>query len=146
MPWAGRTAHRQATPHRVLPYATMVAVQKTIIVAEDEPLVRMLAAEVLAEAGFRVIEAAHSDEALAALEQLVGDVHLLFTDVHMPGSALNGVELAHLVRARWPKVALLVTSSAAGWSAADLPEGGRFVPKPYELPSIVGYAQHLTAE
>ena len=121
----------------------MATQQKTIIVAEDEPLVRMLAAEVLAEAGFRVIEAAHADEALAHLGDYDGQVHLLFTDVHMPGSDLNGFQLAHLVHEKWPKVALLITSAAHEIRGSELPLGGIFFSKPYDLTKIVGHVNRL---
>ena len=122
----------------------MATEQKTIIVAEDEPLVRMLAVEVLAEAGFRVIEAAHADEALARLNTYEGQVHLLFTDVHMPGSTLSGFQLAHLVRINWPKIALIITSAALELRGNELPIGGLFISKPYELAELIGHVNRLT--
>jgi CheY-like chemotaxis protein len=62
-----------------------------ILLVEDEVLIRMLAAEILSEAGFTVIESASADEALTIL-QARSDVQLLFTDVNMPGS-LDGLAL-----------------------------------------------------
>jgi CheY-like chemotaxis protein len=71
-----------------------------VIVTEDEAAIRTLAAEILAEAGFTVVEAAHADDALAIMESRV--VNVLFADVQMPGS-MDGLELARYVRRHWPR-------------------------------------------
>jgi CheY-like chemotaxis protein len=105
-----------------------------VLVVEDEPLVRKLAAAMLEDAGYAVIQADGSRQALLALEAR-GEIHLLFTDVEMPGD-LDGIALAGLVRRRWPRVRLLVTSGALPIEDVALPAGGRFLPKPY-LPSDV---------
>lgn len=131
-----------ATFDLVLVYSLMAAPQKTVIVAEDEPLVRMLAADMLADSGFEVVEAAHAGEVLAALEHHEGRVAALFTDVHMPGGC-DGMELARLVYAQWPRVAVLVTSGLHRPAKDDLPPGGVFVSKPYELERIVGHLRAL---
>lgn len=117
--------------------------QKKVVVAEDEVLTRMLAAEVLSEAGYDVIEAAHADQALAILKSHGGDVHLLFTDIHMPGS-ITGLELAHIVRTHWPKVALVITSGEHTPAHSEMPAGGVFVPKPYELEDVVTQIHTMT--
>ncbi len=70
------------------------------LVAEDEPLVRMEAADVLGEAGFDVLEASTTPAALAYLE-MHPEITLLLTDVVMPGP-IDGLALAHEVRRRWP--------------------------------------------
>ena len=67
---------------------------------EDEALLRMLAVEVVEEAGFLAIEARDADEAVVLLESRT-DIILLFTDLNMPGS-MDGLKLAHAVRDRWP--------------------------------------------
>ena len=69
---------------------------------EDEAALRTLAAEVLAKAGFTVVEAAHADDALAIMKSRAVD--MLFADVQMPGS-MDGLELARYVRRHWPRVA-----------------------------------------
>ena len=65
---------------------------------EDETTVRMIGSDALTDGGYEMLEAATADEAVALLET-VGEVHVLFTDVRMPGS-MDGLELATLVRAR----------------------------------------------
>ena len=79
--------------------------------------------------GFEVVEAGNADEAIAILAAR-DDIHLIFTDVHMPGS-MDGLKLAHFVRNRWPPVKIIATSGQARITEGDLlPEGGRFLHKP----------------
>jgi two-component system, response regulator PdtaR len=85
--------------------------QPVVLVAEDEELIRLWAADVLQENGFSVLEAANAEAALRVLEARP-EVRLLFTDIHMPG-AFDGMELARRVHDRWPHVQLVVTSSLA---------------------------------
>jgi CheY-like chemotaxis protein len=106
-----------------------------VLVVEDEVLVRMLAVEVAEEAGFDVISVATADEAIVVLEGGT-DVHLMFTDVNMPGS-IDGLKLARVVRERWPPVALIVTSGRGEVEMEDLPDGGRFLAKPYDVARLM---------
>lgn len=106
-----------------------------VLFVEDEPLVRMLGTDVLEDAGFGVVEAGTGDEALERLEAHP-EVDVLFTDVRMPGS-LDGVQLARIVHDRRPDVRLVVASAHARLRAEDLPDNGRFVPKPYRADEIV---------
>ncbi|WP_426611320.1 response regulator [Bradyrhizobium sp. McL0616] len=112
-----------------------------ILIVEDEPLVRMSTADTISEAGFDVIQARNADEAIAVLE-LRPDIHLVFTDIHMPGS-MDGLRLAHFVRHRWPPVKIIATSGRARISNDDLPEGGRFLPKPYATHEVIGAIREL---
>ena len=67
----------------------------TVLIVEDEMLLRMRAVEMVEDAGFTPLEAVDADEALALLESR-SDIELLFTDIQMPGS-MNGLKLAHAV-------------------------------------------------
>ena len=69
--------------------------QSTVLVVEDDEVLRMCAAQVVADAGFTPVEAANADEAFAILENR-SDIALLFTDIQMPGS-MNGLDLARTV-------------------------------------------------
>ncbi|HME23808.1 MAG TPA: response regulator [Acetobacteraceae bacterium] len=100
-----------------------------IIVAEDESARRMLAAEVLTEAGYTVVEAARADDALAIIKSRAVD--LLFTDVQMPGS-MDGLELARYVRRHWPRVAVLI-ASGNNTASTELPDGSRILRKPWRF-------------
>jgi DNA-binding response OmpR family regulator len=125
------------------PYPVMKADPKTVVVAEDEFLIRMMAVDVLTDAEFVVIEAGHAQEALTALRSRPEVIHLLFTDIHMPGP-MNGLELAHFVRIAWPHVALLIASGADTPHAAMLPAGSIFLTKPYDPDHVVANAKMLT--
>jgi DNA-binding NtrC family response regulator len=114
-----------------------------IIVAEDELLIRMMAAEALTSAGFHVVEVEHADAALTILRSRAGDVCALFTDVNMPGD-MNGLHLAHHAAGHWPWIRLLVASGHAQLTETDLPDGCRFLPKPYDPEHMVGHIRDLT--
>jgi CheY-like chemotaxis protein len=90
----------------------------------------MLAADSLEEAGFEVIEAATAIAALQLLEKHGGGVRALFTDIDMPGG-MTGLELAGIVHARWPHIALVVTSGVYRPDVDFLPDDGVFIGKPY---------------
>jgi CheY-like chemotaxis protein len=101
-----------------------------VLIAEDEILVRMAAADFLQEAGYHVVEARDGVEAIAILE-VRDDVAAIFTDVAMPN--MNGIQLAKIVSHRWPHIGIVVTSGAMPPGVAlDLPPGARFISKPYQ--------------
>lgn len=102
-----------------------------ILVAEDEPLVRELSVGELEGDGYKVIEASSADKALEILES-GAVVALVFTDVAMPGE-LSGLDLARIVHERWPDIQLIVTTGGGGVDESDVPDEGRFLPKPYSL-------------
>src|SRR3546814_5839000 len=99
-----------------------------VLVAEDDTLVRIAIAEALRDAGFRVMEAASADEALAYLEA-AERVDLVFSDIQMPGS-LDGFGLARRLRGRHPELPIILTSGNA--ARPDDMDGALFLPKPYD--------------
>ena len=112
-----------------------------VLIVEDEFLVRIGTRAALDTAGFDVIEAGDADEAIASLAARKNVPHI-FTDIHMPGS-MDGLKLAHFVRNRWPPVKIVATSGRARIAESDLPEGGRFVPKPYSAAEITATLREL---
>ena len=84
------------------------ALHPLALVVDDEELLRLYAAGVLEDHGFRVVEAENAAAALKVLKSR-HNVRLLFTDIQMPGK-LNGMDLAQEVHARWPDVLLVITS------------------------------------
>lgn len=106
-----------------------------VLIVEDEPFVRLEAIETLTAAGFTVIDAANADEAIKILEAR-RDIRVVVTDVQMPGS-MDGLKLAATIRDRWPPIALIVTSGQTPVRLEDLPERGRFLPKPYHRAHLV---------
>jgi two-component system, response regulator PdtaR len=103
----------------------------------------MHAAEMFADAGFDVVEAASADEAILALEARL-DITVVFTDIQMPGS-MDGLKLAAAIRGRWPPIKIVATSGLVDVRQDDLPEGGRFLPKPYSPEQIVRALRELTS-
>ena len=116
----------------------------TIVVVEDELILRMIAVNFLTDAGFLVIEVSHAAGAIELLEVQFMDVHVLFTDIHMPG-LMDGLALAHHVKKNWPHIGLLVTSGDGSPSLADLPEGSRFLKKPYKHAHVISHVRNLKA-
>ena len=113
-----------------------------ILIVEDEFLIREDAAETIEKAGFAVIQASNADEAIAILERR-SDIHVVFTDIQMPGS-MNGLKLARFVRDRWPPIRILATSGLVKVGADDLPSGSAFLAKPYRGPEVVSTLRKLT--
>jgi CheY-like chemotaxis protein len=83
---------------------------ETILVVDDDPIVRELAVMMLEDLNFNIIEATNGEEALAVLENGADTVDLLFTDARMPG--MSGIDLARVTNERWPKVKVLYCSGA----------------------------------
>jgi two-component system, response regulator PdtaR len=112
-----------------------------VLIVEDELLVRMDAVEFIEADGFEVVEAKNADDAIAILEQR-NDIGLIFTDIDMPGS-MDGLKLAHFVKDRWPPIKIIATSGHEKITANDLPEGVRFVPKPYNPTEVADTIHQL---
>jgi CheY-like chemotaxis protein len=113
-----------------------------VLVVEDDHLLRLDAIDMVEAAGFEVMEAANADEAIAILESR-NDITVVFTDVQMPGS-MDGLKLARAVRGRWPPIKIVTTSGLQIIEETDLPEGGRFLPKPYSSVQVRGLLHELT--
>src|SRR5579872_4153850 len=77
---------------------TMPKAKAVVLVVEDDAIIRMGALDLIQRAGFVAIEAVNADEAIKIL-QAGSDVHLVFTDVEMPGT-MDGFKLSHYIRHR----------------------------------------------
>ena len=113
-----------------------------VLIVEDELLLRMDAVEMIRSAGFEVVEAGNADEAIEILEAR-GDITVVFTDIQMPGS-MDGLRLVRAVRGRWPPIKIVATSGLVDVGEKDLPEGGRFLPKPYQSREVAAVLRELT--
>jgi CheY-like chemotaxis protein len=107
----------------------------TVLVVEDEELVRAYAAEMIEEVGWRALEAGNSAEALRLLSTHP-EVDVVFTDITMPGE-LDGLALAERVHRLHPHVELVVTSGKHVIANDNLPDDGTFIRKPYGLDDLV---------
>jgi CheY-like chemotaxis protein len=109
---------------------------QTVLVVEDETMVRMPIAEYLRDCGYNVVEASDASEAIAAMDA-DDAVSLVFTDIRMPGT-MDGFGLAEWFRSHYPNVPVLLTSGYNGGRslpAASVP-GTRFIEKPYSQTQV----------
>lgn len=113
----------------------MMRVPATILIVEDQPLLLLHVQFALEDAGYVVIQASCADDALMTLARHP-ETRAVFTDVAMPGS-LDGAALAIRIRQSHPHVAVLVTSGEQSYVPDDLPDGVRFVAKPYTGHDII---------
>ena len=104
-----------------------------VLLVEDELLVREMAAEDLAEAGFEVTPASNGDEALAILREGAG-FDLLFTDIRMPG-AIDGWELARQAKEMISGLRVIY-ATGLGDAGDGLGQGECYVRKPYNLKDL----------
>lgn len=118
----------------------------TILVVEDEVLIRLVIAQYLRDCGYRVIEAAHADEALLVLRKAELAIDVVFTDVEMPGS-MDGFALAQWVRTNRPGMDVVLAGSVgrAVQAASDLCDAQNNVPKPYEPQNVHDRIRRLLA-
>ncbi|MBN8996012.1 MAG: response regulator [Rhizobiales bacterium] len=114
--------------------------RRTVLVVEDEFMIRADTADVLAEEGFEVIEAGDAEEALGVLAKRT-DIGVLFTDVNLP--AMDGLELAWIVCARWPEIQVIVTSGRTNPEEEEIP--GLFIGKPYVPQAVAATVRNLIA-
>lgn len=110
-----------------------------VLVVEDEPLIRIVAADAIADSGIMAWEAGDADEALRALDQHP-QIGLMVTDVNMPGE-MDGLALAQKVSEDRPNVQVIVTSGRINVSDERLPDQGTFLPKPYRTERLVDLVQ-----
>jgi CheY-like chemotaxis protein len=102
----------------------------TVLVVDDEPLVRLTAVDLIAELGLEAVEASSADEALEILE-VRRDIRVVVTDIDMPGS-MDGIKLARYVRDRWPPIIVIAVTGKALAGASMMPEGVQIFAKPYD--------------
>lgn len=81
---------------------------KTVMIVEDEILIRMALADAIIDEGYRVFQAVNADEALVILRSRE-QIDLVVTDVRMPGS-IDGLGLVTKLRENWPKIKILLVS------------------------------------
>ena len=108
--------------------------RRTILVVEDEVLIRMVICESLRDEGYTVVEAIDGREALKLL-QTQSDIGLLITDVWMPGE-MDGLALASSARERWGGLNVLIVSGHAP-AAEALAVADAFLHKPFRIDTLI---------
>jgi CheY-like chemotaxis protein len=120
----------------------VAAERATVLLVEDEVLIRLMLADELRGRGLQVLEASNADEAAVVLESSL-PVHLLFTDIHMAGQ-MDGVALAKFARARFPQLKLIIASSRQP-DEPVLHLADAFLSKPYDLDDVIEQVRRLLA-
>jgi CheY-like chemotaxis protein len=108
---------------------------QSILVAEDESLLRMVAVDMLEQAGFHVIEVENGDDGaqiLADGQEIAG----LITDIQMPGG-IDGCALAAITHRLHPDAVIVVVSGNHVPKAGELPVGAKFIGKPYDVRGVL---------
>ncbi|MDG2535466.1 ATP-binding protein [Sphingomonas sp. HITSZ_GF] len=113
---------------------TVVATEASILIVEDNDQVGEFAAQLLGDLGFTTRRAANAREAIAVLEREHADIDIVFSDVIMPG--IDGVELGRQIRARWPDLAVVLTSGYSHVLADDTRHGFALLHKPYSVDEL----------
>jgi CheY-like chemotaxis protein len=111
-----------------MPRAAAQTAKLHVLLVEDEPLVNMMMAETLEDAGFEVCAVKDASE---AVDHLNNDeaFDVMFTDIHMPG--MNGAELAKVARKLRPDLRIVYTSGGVLSAEEKVPDSA-FVQKPYQ--------------
>jgi len=118
---------------RCEPAATtpMVPGEGTVLVVDDEPILRQVAGRMLQKLGYRVLEADNGTNALKLMEERGREINLVLLDLVMPG--LSGLQTLKRLKAMHPDLPILICSGC-GEEGGDTPyQGVEFLPKPYPL-------------
>jgi CheY-like chemotaxis protein len=117
---------------------------ETVLIVEDEQLLRRAARRILSGHGYNVVEATHGDDALIVCERHEGEIHVMLTDLIMPG--MGGRELASRVAVLRPAMKVVYMSGYtedAIASRGDLPEDISFIQKPFSPDALLQKLRHV---
>jgi CheY-like chemotaxis protein len=119
---------------------------ETILVLDDDVLVRMPICQYLRDCGYRVLEAASADEATTILQKQEIQVDVVLTDIEMSG-AMNGFAFAKWARSMRPELDIVLagTPERAAYAAGELCEHGPILTKPYDHKIALDHIKRLLA-
>ena len=98
-----------------------------VLVVENEAIIRMETVQMVKDAGYAVLDAPNTDEAMTILERR-SDIRAVFTEIRVPGHR-NGMDLGRAIAKRWPLVRLVMTSGVP--KSDNFPADWRYIQKPY---------------
>jgi two-component system, response regulator PdtaR len=114
-------------------------VRSTILLVEDEVVVRMMITDQLREAGYSVIEAVNAHEATEVLRSSA-NIEVVISDIQMPGS-MDGIGLARMIRSEYPEIKIILASGQS--TAMDCADYDGFFQKPYDSAKIIRHIKAL---
>jgi DNA-binding NtrC family response regulator len=103
----------------------------TVLVVDDEALVRMDLVDMLTTAGYLTREACCAAEAIELLDH-DPDIRVVFTDIQMPGS-MDGLALSHHIRKQRPEAIIIISSGNRSPAQSDMPSDADFIAKPFGI-------------
>jgi two-component system, cell cycle sensor histidine kinase and response regulator CckA len=124
----------------------MAGLRRTVLLVDDNDIVRELTKAMLERHGFAVLDASTPRTALALASSLGSPIDLLVTDVYMPG--MNGLELADRIIDLHPRVSVLYTSGHTDeriLAPGTVPAGAAFLPKPFSMAELVRTTEDVFA-
>jgi signal transduction histidine kinase/ActR/RegA family two-component response regulator len=138
-----RSAKAPAAAQAAAPPLRERKAEGRVLLVEDDEQVAVLVTEMLTELGYTVRRVPNAG---AALEVLGSDAafDVMFSDMVMPGG-MNGLELAHTVAERWPRLPILLTTGYSEAAAAAAQEGVRLLTKPYGMDALAREMQTVLA-
>ena len=118
----------------------------TILIVDDEVLIRLALSDFLQECGFKIVEAADAAEAVEIIKQGIVKIDLVFSDVRMPGE-MDGIALASWVREKYPDTPIFLASGDIGKTNAAhrLCVGEPFFTKPYDFDAVANKIREAVA-
>ena len=125
----------------------MPPARETMLVVDDEEMVRRLAARILKGDGYQVLEASSGEEAVRLLQRAAGKIDGVLTDVAMPG--LNGRQLGETILRCWPEVRVLYMSGFPARRIVDegsLDPASPFIQKPFTSEQLTRKVRILLAD
>ncbi|MDB5510658.1 MAG: hypothetical protein JWR08_141 [Enterovirga sp.] len=117
--------------------------KQIVLVVEDEPILRMMAVDMVEEAGFEAAEASDATEAVRILETRT-DIRIVFSDIDMP-RGMDGMKLAACIRDRWPPIHIILTSGHIPAPDVVLPPRAVFFSKPFRKEQVVAALLRMAA-
>jgi DNA-binding NtrC family response regulator len=120
------------------------AITLSVLVVEDEILLRMATADEFRERGLFIIEAPNGDEALALLRTFP-NIDAVFSDVRMPGT-VNGIRLAELVKLHYPNIRMFLTSGTLDAFPTNQTLAYGYFSKPYVAAEVERAIRHACDE
>ena len=121
--------------------------RETLLVVDDEEMVRRLAARMLVHMGYKVLEARGGQEAVRLLRRGAHRIHAVLTDVAMPG--IGGRELGETIAQCWPQIRVLYMSGFAAMRMVNegaLDPTRPFIQKPFTSEQLGRKVRELLAE
>lgn len=110
----------------------------TVLVVDDNTLIRLMVTNILNDHGMRALPAACAQEAFAIMDELDADPHLLISDISMPG--MSGIEMARIAEGRCPGLKVLFISSRSELHDAISQQGvteNRLLRKPFQRSDLL---------